>query len=258
MSEKVIITERVFCLHMFIIFLEDFNLKEIISIGNRKITYELTRKNVKNINVRIKSDMTISVSANSRVSKRHIEEFLISKADWIEKTIKRFEDREKNQHKEIVFANGEKVRLLGKDLIIKIIPSKTNQISFDEEYLYLFINNPKDEDRIRILWSKWFETFIKDTFSHIVKRIYPIFIQYNIKMPKLKLRTMKTRWGTCAVHTGTITLNKMLIYKPIECIEYVVTHEFTHFIHPNHGKEFYNTLESVMPDHKMRRKMLEK
>ncbi len=51
--------------------------------------YVLTRKNVKNINCRIKSDGKVYVSANKKVSIEVIETFLSDKQDFILKSIKK-------------------------------------------------------------------------------------------------------------------------------------------------------------------------
>ena len=68
---------------------------------------------------------------------------------------------------------------------------------------------------------------------------------------------MKKRWGSCQHQTKTITINSQLIEAPRFCIEYVMMHEFCHFIHPNHSKDFYTLLQVMMPDWKERKKMLE-
>ena len=69
---------------------------------------------------------------------------------------------------------------------------------------------------------------------------------------------METRWGSCLAKKGIITLNKQLLEAPRNCIEYVVMHEFCHFIHQNHSKHFYDFLTILMPDWKERKKLLEK
>ena len=73
----------------------------------------------------------------------------------------------------------------------------------------------------------------------------------------MKIRNMKSRWGSCQPQRGIITLNARMIAAPREAIEYVVVHEFAHFIHPNHSKEFYTLVEQLMPDWKTRKKMLQ-
>ena len=58
-----------------------------IDLKGRKISYNLERKNVKNINLRIKADQSICMSANCYVSDADIEDFLQSKADYIIKAL---------------------------------------------------------------------------------------------------------------------------------------------------------------------------
>ena len=69
---------------------------------------------------------------------------------------------------------------------------------------------------------------------------------------------MISRWGSCQPKRGSLTFNIALIEAPISCIEYVVVHEFTHFLQPNHSKMFYTQLTMFMPDWMERKKLLEK
>ena len=227
-------------------------------LRDRVIFYELTRKNVKNINLRIKPDLTISVSANPRVKQEFIENFMISKSEWIEKTLQRLEERRNVHQRELQIIDGDTIRLLGTNYTVRILSSKTNKVSLeDNNCICINATDTDHRDKLKSLWNKWFEAYIRETFLDIVHEVYPLFAKYQIPNPEIKLRNMKTRWGTCAYHKGIITLNKKLIHMPIECIEYVVMHEFTHFIHPNHGKEFYRMLSTIMPDYKERKKLLE-
>jgi len=74
---------------------------------------------------------------------------------------------------------------------------------------------------------------------------------------KVTIRKMKTRWGSCNYHKKSINLNLELIKKPLECVEYVIFHELTHLIYPNHSKDFYNYLLTYMSDWKRRKERLE-
>ena len=57
-------------------------IKEIV-LNGRNIQYDLQRKAVKNVNLRIKANRQIFISANHSVSEKSIEEFLMSKYDEI-------------------------------------------------------------------------------------------------------------------------------------------------------------------------------
>ena len=75
-------------------------------------------------------------------------------------------------------------------------------------------------------------------------------------MPHVTVRRMSSRYGSCSVGRGRITLAEILLHVPKECAEYVVFHELTHFLYPNHGKEFYQFIEKYMPDYRQREKQL--
>ena len=62
---------------------------------NRKIQYELTRKQVKNINLRIKPDGKVYVSANKSVPVKYLDSFVASKQDFIFQAIDKFEARKR-------------------------------------------------------------------------------------------------------------------------------------------------------------------
>ena len=48
-----------------------------------EVLYELTRKPVKNINLRVKEDGSLRISASPRVSVKRVEEFIISEQAFI-------------------------------------------------------------------------------------------------------------------------------------------------------------------------------
>lgn len=178
-------------------------MKKSIDLGLRVIEYTLEYKKVKNINLRIKSDSSISVSANKRVSLKEIERFIKSKADFIIKAIEKFENAPKK----------ERIQYFGEDEIQKVI-------------------------------------------TDICEEVYPVFEKRGVSFPIIKYRKMVSRWGSCNYVKGILTFNTALKYAPIECIRYVVIHEFCHFLRADHSPLFYMEVEKLCPEHKKLRKML--
>ncbi len=181
--------------------------RKMMCSDGREITYELTRKPVKNINIRVKSDGRVFVSANPRVSLKYLDALMVSKQEFIQNALEKYEKIQR--YKE------ERNR-------------KTPVVLHDETLL------------LQLCW-----------------KIYPLFEPMGVVFPQVKIRTMKTQWGSCRPQTGVITLNRRLLEAPVEAIEYVILHEFAHFIHPNHSKDFYGLVERFMPDWKARKKLLE-
>ena len=76
------------------------------------------------------------------------------------------------------------------------------------------------------------------------------------QMPKIAVRDMHTRWGSCSLRTGTLAFAQRLCVMPQAAQEYVVVHEFCHFAHPNHSPAFWAAVEKVLPDYRQREKLL--
>ena len=182
--------------------------------GDQVLEYQLTIKAVKNINLRIKPDGTILVSANSRVPKAFIDDMVCRKQEFIFRALDKYAKK----------------------------CEKAPQVDKETHKKQLLLKYPKEYQR--------------QVFQEICDETYTLFRKYRVPYPELKIRYMTTRWGSCQPQKGIITLNSQLIEKPRRCIEYVVLHEFAHFIHPNHSKDFYALVESLMPDWKVRSKSM--
>ena len=106
--------------------------------------------------------------------------------------------------------------------------------------------------------DRWLQGRCRETVQVICEAVYPKFQKYGVEFPQIRFREMVSRWGSCQPKRKILTFNYALIDVPITCIEYVVTHEFVHFMHPNHSKKFYIQLAMFMPDWENRKKVLEK
>ena len=229
-----------------------------VSCENGVIIYQLTRKKVKNVNLRIKQDGSVLVSANSRVPVTFIDDFIRQKQEFILSALAKFEEkRELHQDTPKNYISGENYTLLGKSLRLKVEESKDEEVYTDGIYIFLKV---KDKDNFRhkeIMMTKWLKEYQTAVFQELILQTYAMFRKYAVPFPTLKIRTMKTRWGSCQPQKGIITLNSRLIEAPRNAIEYVVLHEFAHFIHPNHSKSFWNFVTMMMPDWKERKRGLE-
>ncbi len=229
--------------------------KEII-LNNKKINYELNRKNVKNLNLRIKPDGTISVSVNNRVPQEKIDSFLLEHSDFILKALKKYEEIAKNKPEEKGLKTGETIKILGTDRTLKVSESTKNYVTCDKYFLNLTVKDVDDFELKQKTIEKWEKEQATKLVTEICEAMYPYFKSYVEEFPLIKFRKMTSRWGSCRPKANILTFNTALIEAPVECIEYVVAHEFTHFLEANHSKNFYNKLEKIMPDWKERKKKL--
>lgn len=221
------------------------------------IEYLLKRKQVKNLNLRIYNDSSIVVSVNEKIIADMVDAYVIEKGAYILSSLRRFKMIEKYTLPQKRYISGETFYILGRGLRLKVQQGEIDNIFFDGIYIYLTVT---DNDYLRK--EKLVKDFLYDKscqiFYDTLKQLYVPFKKYGVRMPELRVRQMKTRWGSCSPSRGVITLNKKLLEAPKSCIEYVVLHELCHFIHPNHSKQFYGFVTMLMPDWKERKKQLEK
>ena len=218
--------------------------KKVVQCKKYPITYTLVTKQVKNINMRISSRGEIVVSANPFVPMDKIDDFVSSKASWIIKNLKSLE--EKTQHTMI---DDKHIMLFGNSLKIRKTSGKYNHVSYDKDTLYVQCKEGSDTDKVI---RQFLDKLCKDVFLDIATLTYRSLSDYHLEFPQIKIRDMKSRWGSCTPAKNSITLNKKLIHYPFEFMEYVILHEFVHFIQPNHSKAFYHIIENFMPDYKAR------
>lgn len=91
---------------------------------------------------------------------------------------------------------------------------------------------------------------LKELIIGLCREVFPYFEKKGVEFPAIKFRKMVSQWGNCHPKKGVLTFSKNLMFAPLECIKYVVLHEFTHFLVANHSKEFYTELLRVCPDYK--------
>jgi len=224
-------------------------LKEI-TVKNFTLQYELTFKKVKNINIRITPDKRVMVSANRFVSEGAVEEFIISKIEFIKKALAKYE-----QSSQFTFSDNEKVSILGKEKTLITVKRSKNYVSVTEDFLIISVTDTEDTALKKKTFEKWLKKEAEVFIKEICESVYPDFKEVT-PFPVLKFRKMKTRWGSCQPNKNILTFNTMLLLTPFECIKYVVIHEFCHFICPDHSKKFYNNLSRFMPDYKIHREKL--
>lgn len=231
--------------------------RKVVSDG-KEIVYQLEQKPVKNLNLRIRKDGRVYVSANDLVPLSKVDEFVFSKGVYILSALQRFQALAQYRPQPKQYISGETFYILGRGLRLKVVEGSKNEIHSDGVYIFLQVKDSTDVKNKERIVMRFLDQQCKDQFGEIMAGIYPRFQKYGVAQPTLRIRDMDTRWGSCISKKGIITLNKRLMEAPRSCIEYVVMHEFCHFIHPNHSKQFYGFLAMLMPDWKERKVVLDK
>ncbi len=221
------------------------------------LTYTLERKKVKNLNLRVKADGSVWASASPRVPAARVDAFVESRREFVRAAQARVLQKEALAPVPRCYANGEEWTYLDRTIRVYAVKAEWEHTEFMNDRLVLYLKNPQDLEKRQRLFQKWWDAQCQRVFGMLLQRWYPVFQKQGVAFPGLKIRDMKTRWGTCHIQKKIITLNKRLLAAPIACIEQVVAHEYCHFLQPDHSSRFYFCLTAVMPDWKARKQLLE-
>lgn len=210
---------------------------------------------------RKRKTMTITVEAPDKVTvivpvgmnEEVIKNNVMTRADWIVKKLDEFKDIQPVAVKKR-FINGEAFMYLGKNYSLQI--ELTDSLQVPEVKLYrgkFIIYTPSENEEIlKMAVEKWYRKKAQEIINERVD--YYQFV-IGIKPAKVTIKEQKKRWGSCS-SKGNINFNWKLIMAPPAIIDYVVVHEMAHLVHLNHSREFWNLVESILPDYKERKEWL--
>ena len=220
-------------------------MKTIRLPDGREISYELTRKRVKNINFRAKENGIVAVSANSRVSVRQIEDFLVQRADFFFKAFEQIQKRVRENN-----TNSRLVRYLGRDFPVRVIENSREIAVLDENELRVFTKST-DEAYIAALREKAILTRFAALCRELDEEVRERLREKGFEPPpvRISIKDMKSRWGSCSYTRGHISINSRLSAFPREAILSVFYHEYAHFWHHDHSKNFYDFLLLLYPEY---------
>ena len=200
-------------------------------LNNKEYPIEIIRKNNKNTYLRVK-DSKIIVTTNYLTSLTTINKLIKNNTTFINKQLTK-EDLKKEE----IF------KLFGNSYDI-IYGFKDTEIENNKIYT-------KDLKTL----NKYLTKYITNIYNERLDYYYDLF-EENIPIPNLKIRKMTSRWGVCNIKNHNVTLNLELSKYNIECLNYVIVHELSHFIHPNHSKDFWLLVSKYYPNYKEIRKYL--
>ena len=206
-----------------------------ITLNNQTFNVFITRKNNKNMYLRVKKD-GIYISCNYFVTASMIKSFIMKNEEDIIRMYETVQRKEKkneefyylgNSYDVVVLNTISKIEFVGNQVFVK-----------NKTYLNTFLKN--ECERI---------------FNERAKICYNLF-EEDIPYPKVMIGKMKRKWGYCNKRQELIKLNSELIKYSIDEIDYVIIRELCHFLEFNHSKNFWKYVKKYKPNYKENTKVL--
>ncbi len=89
----------------------------------------------------------------------------------------------------------------------------------------------------------------KEARRILENRVAQLAKKHDFVYNRISIRKQKTRWGSCSTKNN-LSLNMNLLHLPKDLIDYVLVHELVHTKVKNHGNEFWDELDKIVPKSK--------
>lgn len=229
----------------------------ILPKSGENLVIPLERKQIKTIRLKISSGLQVTLSAPARLPYGKIRGFAESKAGWVEQKLKGMKNKALAapvyQDK---ITDGCRLMVLGNWVTVAFTTGTRRGAELSGGVLYLRLTAKDDEKEAARALDEWWKKSALEYFVREVSEWFPIVESAGVVMPQVSVRKMKSVWGSCHYKKGMIVFNHHLFSAPPGAVAYVVVHELTHFIHPNHGRGFHSFMQSTMPEYKSQRTAL--
>ena len=222
-------------------------MKKVINMNDLVVMIKY-RKNMKNIYLKVEKNADVVVSAPPRTPNYIIKKLIQENIDEIKL---RRNNILTNGYTVKQYVTGEKHIIFGKEIVLEVRLGNKNVVKLSDDKIILVIKD-KDQDRGQIVMSYLRKVLYNKALEFINK--YEKIMGVHVE--QLRIKKMKTRWGTCNIEAKRIWINYELIKYPIECLEHIVVHELTHLLETNHTPRFYALLGKYYPNFRENDKLI--
>ncbi|MCD6059757.1 MAG: hypothetical protein K0R03_670 [Moraxellaceae bacterium] len=220
------------------------------------LDFRFIRSKRRTIALYVHRDGSVMVRAPMRAPFAEVYLFMRERWDWMQRQLQRF--RDEPAPRRIVYRHGESILHLGEEIRLHVQAALRSRALLREGELHLAVPavSIEDPDVLAAVVESWQRRQARQVFALRLASCHERMKELSLPFPELRIRKMRSRWGSCS-RRAEITLNLELIRMPLDCIDYVITHELCHLVEFNHSARFYELQSRFFPDWKERRRQLE-
>ena len=223
-----------------------------VMIGTETVPVSIQRRKGRTISIRVEEDGSVSVRAPFSTKQADILSFIKQKQAWIEK--QRNVQKQRNR-KVLDGSDGQYAVWLGRTYRVQTVISVQPKIIFHEDTMIYHVKEDSPQERTSLFYhegSKVIARWIVEERKHLDD---DICVNHHLPLPRITVRYMTSRWGSCSAGRSRISISCRLIHFPKECFDYVLLHEYAHLLVQNHSADFYREIEKRMRTmHSIRKK----
>jgi len=218
------------------------------------IHIDIERKPIKHIHLAVyPPDARVHVSAPQYLSEIDIESFVLQKMAWIQRQREDIfaQPRQSIRH----YVSGESHYLFGARYLLYVEKSSTCTPSVRRlgDRLILTIRPNTGEARREQLISEWQRDHLRSYLTTAVEHWRSVMGEPPVEW---QIKQMRSEWGSCVAKKRRLLFNLELARVPQTCIDYIIVHELSHLLIPNHSKLFERHMAQYLPNWRALRQQL--
>ena len=215
------------------------------------IPIEVVRKEIKNLHVGVYPPSgRVRVATPMCLDDDAVRLAVISRLGWFRRKQAEFEQQERQSRRE--FVSGESHYFEGRRFRLDVVERSGPQAVrlLNNTRMALIVRPGTGRDRREFVLHEWYRHQLRVRVPPLLEKWEP---KVGVRVAEVRIRKMKTRWGTCNREARRIWLNLELMKKPASCLEYIVVHETVHLIEAGHNDRFGGLMDKLMPQWRMLR-----
>lgn len=215
------------------------------------VSVQMVRKNVKHVHLRVyPPDGRVKMSVPSALGRDAALRIIEKRIPWI-----KIQQQKLSVPLETVrYESGTELWLEGRPYRLLVSNGSGSSLRIRGDSVIEMTVRPGSSHELR---ERVFESWCRDRLRERAEELFDAWEKVlGVQASELRVRRMRTRWGTCNVAKRRIWLNLELVTKPPRCLEYVVVHELVHLIERGHGKRFAHLMDRSLPDWRETKKLL--
>ena len=175
---------------------------------------------------------------------------VISRLGWIRRKQADFERQNRQSQRE--FVTGESHYFQGRRYRLDVTEhnSPPTVRLLNNTTIALSVRPGTDRDMREAVLYRWYRRELRGQLPALLAKWAP---RVGVTVADVRIRKMKTLWGSCNIEARRIWLNLELVKKPASCLEYVLVHEMVHLIERRHNARFRELMDRFMPQWRMHR-----
>lgn len=210
------------------------------------VSVEVVRKDIKNLHIGVyPPNGRVRVSAPLRLSSDAVRLAIISRLDWIRRQQAKFAQQERQSEREMI--TGESHYFQGKRYRLHVIESNGPQfirLRNNNMTMELCVRPGAEASKREAILQQWYRERLREQIPELLAKWEP---RIGVTGTQVRIKKMKTLWGSCNASAKRIWLNLELAKKPAVCMEYVLVHEMIHFIERHHNDRFRELMDAHIP-----------